>query len=79
MTIPVLVMPGASLMDITPTAGGVEVRCPGCGNVQVFTASGPARFLHEADCEVHRSITSQTAQQRDNDDGAPRADGNHAQ
>ncbi len=55
----VVVMPGASLMDITPKPWGVEVRCPGCGNVQYFNVtSGSVAFIHEDDCEVHAQIRS---------------------
>jgi hypothetical protein len=54
----VIVMPGASLMEITFVAGGARVRCPGCDADQEFrtgTAS-PAAFVHFEGCPVYRRI-----------------------
>lgn len=51
-----LVLPGASLMEITPLADGVRVRCPGCGNEEEYRGTGDRRFMHEADCSVHQQI-----------------------
>ena len=51
----VVLLPGASLMDIRPLAESMTlVRCPGCGATRLFT-SGPAgvtahvAFVHEDD------------------------------
>lgn len=55
----VLVMPGASLMQIMPVAGGLRVHCPGCNAEQVFaaaTAETTAAFVHADGCPVHRRI-----------------------
>ncbi|MEQ1897614.1 MAG: hypothetical protein ABL971_09555 [Vicinamibacterales bacterium] len=59
----VLLMPGASLMDIRPLAtGGMRVRCPGCGATMVMTARSAAAvsqvtFVHEDDaCPVLAQI-----------------------
>jgi len=56
MSVPIIVLPGASLMDIRPRSWGVEVRCPGCGNTQFFTTSGAATFVHEDGCEIYSRI-----------------------
>ena len=62
MTTPVLVVfPGASLMDIRPVAGGVEVHCPGCDTTQLFRGDEPGTmrqdaFEHAGDCPVHMYI-----------------------
>ena len=55
----IVLIPGATLLDITPTSYGVTVRCPGCEHVQHFTTSTGTRhatFLHEDDCPVHARI-----------------------
>jgi uncharacterized protein (DUF983 family) len=53
-----VVMPGASLLELTPVASGLRVRCPGCGQVRVFAddTTGPACFVHGDGCSVHRQI-----------------------
>ena len=62
MTDPVAVLfPGASLMEITDVAGGLQVRCPGCGvteRYRVKVATGVRRedFTHEDKCPVHARI-----------------------
>lgn len=54
----VIVMPGASLLELTPVAGGVHIHCPGCHTVQVFAddAAGTTGFVHGDGCPVHRQI-----------------------
>ena len=62
MTAPtLLVMPGASLMEITTVTGGFNVRCPGCGE-SLHVRHGEARsggslgLAHEDDCPVYAQI-----------------------
>ena len=54
----VVLMPGASLMEMTPVTGGLQVRCPACGQVQVFADDGEGltSFVHGDGCSVHRQI-----------------------
>ena len=52
----VLIIPGASLMDITPLDNGVRVRCPGCGSEQEFRGKGHRKFTHERRCPVYAQI-----------------------
>ena len=52
----IIILPGASLMEITPLNDGVRVRCPGCGNVEEFHGKGERAFAHEDRCPVHARI-----------------------
>lgn len=67
MNTPVFVVfPGASLMDVTPVAGGLRVECPGCGAMQVFTPPRNGEhqhwaFTHEDECPVHARIEAAIA------------------
>jgi predicted RNA-binding Zn-ribbon protein involved in translation (DUF1610 family) len=51
-----LILPGASLMEITPLADGVRVRCPGCGNEEEYRDTGHREFRHEDRCAVYARI-----------------------
>ncbi len=53
-----LVLPGASLMELTPVAGGVRVYCSGCcAECIVPFGSDPAVFVHaDTCCPIHRVI-----------------------
>jgi len=55
-----VLLPGASLMEMTPVAGGLNVRCPGCGAEQLFAdgavGTTSAAFVHADRCPVHRRI-----------------------
>jgi len=62
MNVPVIALPGASLMEVTPRSWGVEVKCPGCHNVQHFSASGAVTFVHEDGCAVHSRIKAALSQ-----------------
>ncbi len=53
----VMFLPGASLMEVTPIADGVRVRCPGCGNAREYRGNGHREFTHEDRCSVYRRIT----------------------
>jgi predicted RNA-binding Zn-ribbon protein involved in translation (DUF1610 family) len=52
----VLFLPGASLMEITPLADGVRVRCPGCGHEQEYRGKGHREFRHDDHCSVYARI-----------------------
>jgi hypothetical protein len=57
----VVVMPGASLLTLTPVPGGLRVECPGCHAVQMFAddAAGTIGFVHaDTGCPVHRQIAA---------------------
>ena len=62
MTTAIMVMmPGASLMEITTVPGGLNVRCPGCGESLVICDSevekgGNMSLAHEDDCPVYARI-----------------------
>ena len=51
---------GANLMEITAVPGGVQVRCPGCGQTDRYTVDAgvlhQAAFVHEDACPVHAQI-----------------------
>lgn len=51
-----LVLPGASLMEVTQLADGVRVRCPGCGNEQEYCGKGHREFTHGYKCSVYARI-----------------------
>jgi predicted RNA-binding Zn-ribbon protein involved in translation (DUF1610 family) len=51
-----LILPGASLMELTPLDGGVRVRCPGCGNEQEYRGKGHREFTHRDLCPIHARI-----------------------
>ena len=51
-----VILPGASLMEITPLGDGVRVRCPDCGNEQEYRGNGHRAFTHEDRCPVHARI-----------------------
>lgn len=51
-----LILPGASLMEIAPLDDGVRVRCPGCGNEQNYRGKGYREFRHGDRCPVHARI-----------------------
>jgi hypothetical protein len=47
---------GATWLEITSTARGVVVGCPGCGAQQLFEAEDELVFAHaHADCAVFRA------------------------
>jgi predicted RNA-binding Zn-ribbon protein involved in translation (DUF1610 family) len=52
----VVLFPGASLMEITPLDDGLRVRCPGCGNEQVYRGDRVRDFGHEDGCPVYARI-----------------------
>jgi hypothetical protein len=56
-------IPGASLLELEPVEGGLRVRCPGCGCVQVLgeQAEGVVEFIHEDECPVHARIAAEIA------------------
>ena len=61
MTTPIMVMPGASLMEITTVPGGLNVRCPGCGESlyvrdERARCGGTMSLAHEDDCPVYARI-----------------------
>lgn len=50
-----VVLPGASQMQLVPVADGLRVTCPTCRASQLFAGVLPGKvhheaFLHEADC-----------------------------
>ena len=51
-----LIIPGASLMQITPIADGVRVRCPGCGIERELRGKGHREFAHKDRCPVYEKI-----------------------
>jgi predicted RNA-binding Zn-ribbon protein involved in translation (DUF1610 family) len=51
-----IILPGASLMEITPLDDGVRVRCPGCGNEQEYRGKGLRSFQHGKRCPVYARI-----------------------
>ena len=60
----VLLLPGLSLMELTPIGdGAVRLRCPGCGSVAVLRIeeTGTRAFVHEDDCPVHARIEAAIA------------------
>jgi hypothetical protein len=63
----VVVIPGASFMDVTvDDAGDVRIACPGCGCSQTFRVR-PGRhelaaFAHEDECPVHARIQQAIAE-----------------
>ena len=61
MTTAIVMMPGASLMEITAVPGGLNVRCPGCGESlhvrdEQARSGGNLNLAHEDDCPVYRKI-----------------------
>lgn len=52
----VVFFPGASLMEIATVDGGLHVRCPGCGNEQIYRGERAADFEHDDGCPVHAQI-----------------------
>lgn len=51
--------PGASLMELTMTASGLQVRCPGCEVVEVIRDTQRATdFHHSEGCAVHAQIVA---------------------
>ena len=57
----VLVLPGASLMEVTLLNDGVRLRCPGCGTEQVYREGGSQEFVHEDACPVYSRIANAVA------------------
>ena len=61
MTTAIMLMPGASLMELTTVPGGLNVRCPGCGE-SLYVSDEQARsggnlsLAHEDDCSVYARI-----------------------
>jgi hypothetical protein len=53
-----IVMPGISLLEWTPVAGGVRVRCPGCCAEQTVAAGAEVPVFEHGDrgCPVFRQI-----------------------
>lgn len=51
-----IILPGASLMEITPLDDGVRVRCPGCGHEQQYRGKGHREFQHGKRCPVYARI-----------------------
>jgi hypothetical protein len=57
----VLLFPGATLMELTPTAGGLRVRCPGCRATRVVhDDETDVTFKHEEHCPVYHRIEAAT-------------------
>jgi uncharacterized protein (DUF983 family) len=52
----VILLPGASLMVITPINDGVRVRCPGCGCEQDYRGTGHRAFRHADGCPTYARI-----------------------
>lgn len=52
----VCIIPGASLMRITPTADGLRMTCPGCRVSQDYRGAGHHAFPHGDDCPIHARI-----------------------
>ena len=52
----VMFLPGASLMEITPLADGVRVRCPGCDHEQDYRGTGHREFTHGKRCSIYKRI-----------------------
>lgn len=60
---PPLLVPGASLLEVTPVAGGLRVRCPGCcTEYLVPPGSEMPTFVHaDNGCPVLRTIADALA------------------
>jgi hypothetical protein len=54
----ILLFPGASLMQLTPVAGGLRVRCPGCGHTEIVRDNQRAVDFRHRDgrCPVLRRL-----------------------
>lgn len=59
----VVLVPGASLMDITATEAGAIIRCPGCGGwIEVRVGDDGSRpMTHEDECPVLARIEAAIA------------------
>jgi hypothetical protein len=66
-------LPGASLMQIVETEGGIKVTCPGCKRVEVFrtdrTGVESRGFTHRVNCPVYRQIARALAVLKGGPDG----------